>query len=166
VFQSRRRGGSAFILITLHVIWGEGKQAIPERIEELSSIATWLRSWAEDMNSWDQNLICLGDFNIDRMGGEPWDAFTSTGLTTPEPIAKPRIIGGKPLEGFYDQISWFVEEKGGREPLLSLEFTGKAGMFDRSETVLADSGMSKSQKSFRMSDHFPLWVEFNAVKAA
>ena len=33
-------------------------------------------------------------------------------------------------------------------------------MFDWSETVLADSGMTKSQKSFRMSDHFPLWVEF------
>lgn len=155
-----KRGGSTFILVTLHVIWGSGDQAIPERVEELSSIATWLRSWAEDANSWDQNLICLGDFNIDREGGELWDAFTSTGLTTPEPIAKPRIIGGKPLEGFYDQISWFVDEKDGKKPLLSLNFTGNAGMFDWSETVLAKSGMTKSQKSFRMSDHFPLWVEF------
>lgn len=160
-----KRGDSTFILVTLHVIWGSGEQAIPERIEELSSIATWLRSWAEDTNNWDQNLICLGDFNIDREGGELWDAFTSTGLTTPPEIAKPRIIGGKPLEGFYDQISWFVDEKDGKKPLLSLEFTGKAGMFDWSETVLAKSGMTKSQKSFRMSDHFPLWVEFALPKA-
>ena len=33
-------------------------------------------------------------------------------------------------------------------------------MFDWSETVLADSGLTNLQKSFRMSDHFPLWVEF------
>ena len=43
-----KRGDSTFILVTLHVIWGSGEQAIPERIAELSSIATWLRSWAED----------------------------------------------------------------------------------------------------------------------
>jgi endonuclease/exonuclease/phosphatase family metal-dependent hydrolase len=33
-------------------------------------------------------------------------------------------------------------------------------MFDWSETVLADSGLTNSQKSYRMSDHYPLWVEF------
>lgn len=159
-----KRGDSTFILVTLHVIWGSGNQAIPERTDELSSIATWLRSWAEDTNNWDQNLICLGDFNIDREGGDLWKAFTSTGLTTPEPIAKPRIIGGKPLEGYYDQISWFVDDKDGKAPLLSLEFAGKAGMFDWSETVLADTQMTRSQKSFRMSDHYPLWVEFRLPK--
>lgn len=156
-----KREGSTFILVTLHVIWGTGKQAIPDRIDELSSIATWLRSWAKDVNSWDQNLICLGDFNIDRKGSELWDAFTSTGLTTPEPIAELRTIGGKPLKGFYDQISWFVDEKDGKKPLLSLAFTGKAGMFDWSETVLANSLLTKDQKSYRISDHFPLWVEFS-----
>ncbi|HEU5106368.1 MAG TPA: endonuclease/exonuclease/phosphatase family protein [Solirubrobacterales bacterium] len=156
-----KKGNCTFILVTLHVIWGTGPQAIPERTEELSSIATWLRSWAEDTNNWDQNLICLGDFNIDRQGGDLWKAFTSTGLTTPDPIAKPRIIGGKPLEGFYDQISWFVDETDGKKPLLSLTFTGNANMFDWSETALAKSGMTRSQKSYRMSDHFPLWVEFS-----
>jgi hypothetical protein len=33
-------------------------------------------------------------------------------------------------------------------------------MFDWSETALANSGLTNLQKSFRMSDHFPLWVEF------
>lgn len=160
-----KRNDSTFILVTLHIIWGKGKQALSKRTEELSSIATWLRSWAKDVNSWDQNLICLGDFNIDREGSGLWQAFTSTGLTTPPEIAKPRIIGGEPLAGFYDQISWFTEDKDGAEPLLSLRYTGEAGMFDWSETVLANSGMTKTQKSFRISDHFPLWVEFSTVEA-
>lgn len=157
-----KRGGATFILITLHVIWaGTGTQDIAERADELSSIATWLRSWAEDVNSWDQNLICLGDFNIDRKDGDLWQAFTSTGLHVPDPLAQPRLIGDKPLKGFYDQIAWFTtEEDGAERPLLAMNFTGTGGMFDWSKTALADSGLTTLQKSFRMSDHFPLWVEF------
>jgi hypothetical protein len=33
-------------------------------------------------------------------------------------------------------------------------------MFDWSETVLAGSSLTKIQKSYRMSDHYRLWVEF------
>jgi hypothetical protein len=33
-------------------------------------------------------------------------------------------------------------------------------MFDWSQTVLADSGLTSQQKSFRISDHYPLWAEF------
>jgi endonuclease/exonuclease/phosphatase family metal-dependent hydrolase len=162
-----KRGDSTFILVTLHVIWGgTDKAAIGERVNELSSIASWLRSWAGDVNSWDQNLICLGDFNIDLRGGPLWDAFTSTGLTVPEQIGSPRMIGGKPLKGFYDQIAWFVDEKDAKKPLLSLDFSGNAAMFDWSKTVLADSGMTALQKSFRISDHYPLWVEFQLPPGA
>jgi endonuclease/exonuclease/phosphatase family metal-dependent hydrolase len=159
-----KRNGATFILVTLHVIWsGTSKQDLGERGKELSSIAVWLRSWAEDANSWDQNLICLGDFNIDRHEGALWQAFTSTGLTVPEPIARPRVIGGKPLKGFYDQIAWFTEDRAAERPLLSLTFTGEAEMFDWSKTVLADSGLTRDQKSFRISDHYPLWAEFSTA---
>jgi hypothetical protein len=48
-----------------------------------------------------------------------------------------------------------------REPLLSLRYTGRAGLFDWSQTALADSGLTSQQKSFRISDHSPLWVEFD-----
>jgi endonuclease/exonuclease/phosphatase family metal-dependent hydrolase len=156
-----KRLEATFILVTLHVIWaGTSGQAVAERAKELAAIATWLRSWARDENSWDHNLICLGDFNIDRKDGALWQAFTSTGLTTPEEIARPRVIGGKPLEGFYDQIAWFAANKDGTDPLLSLRYTAQAGQFDWSKTVLAESGLTNSQKSFHISDHYPLWVEF------
>ena len=78
----------------------------------------------------------------------------------PEQIDRHRVMGGKPLEGYYDQIAWFTADAAGRKPLLSLRYTGQAGMFDWSQTVLADSGFTPRQKSFRMSDHYPLWVEF------
>jgi endonuclease/exonuclease/phosphatase family metal-dependent hydrolase len=156
-----KRLGATFILVTLHVYWGsKSSQDIRERARELESVATWLKGWAGDVNSWDQNLICLGDFNIDRRGGQLWNAFTSTGLTVPEQIDRPRVIAGKPLDHYYDQIAWFTADDAGTEPLLSLRYTGHAGLFDWSETALADSRLTALQKSYRMSDHYPLWVEF------
>jgi hypothetical protein len=159
---SFKRRSAIFTLVTLHVYWGsKSDQDVKERAKELSSIAGWLRAWARDPNSWDQNLICLGDFNIDRRGSQLWQAFTSTNLTVPEELQSPnRLVGGKPLEHFYDQIAWFTEEKDGSKPLLSLRYTDQAGMFDWSLTALAGSPLTAQQKSFRISDHYPLWVEF------
>ena len=115
-----KRLDATFILVTLHVYWGsKSSQDIGQRARELESVATWLGSWAADVNSWDQNLICLGDFNIDRRGGTLWNAFTSTGLTVPEQIDRPRVIAGKPLDHYYDQIAWFTADLEGTEPLLS-----------------------------------------------
>jgi endonuclease/exonuclease/phosphatase family metal-dependent hydrolase len=158
---SFKRRNAIFTLITLHVYWGsKSDQDVKERAKELSSIAEWLKAWARDPNTWDQNLICLGDFNIDRHGSALWQAFTSTNLTVPIELQSPnRQVGGKPLEHFYDQIAWFTEEKDGSKPLLSLPYTDHAGMFDWSQTALADSGLTAQQKSYRISDHYPLWAE-------
>jgi endonuclease/exonuclease/phosphatase family metal-dependent hydrolase len=156
-----KRLDATFILVTLHVIWGGNtRQAVADRAKELSSIAAWLRRWATDIDSWDHNLICLGDFNIERNRSELWQAFTSTNLTVPEKLEAPRMVEGKPLEHHYDQIAWFTEERDGTKPLLSLRYTENAGLFDWTRTVLADSGLTALQKSFRISDHYPLWVEY------
>jgi endonuclease/exonuclease/phosphatase family metal-dependent hydrolase len=158
---SFKRDDAIFTLVTLHVYWGsKSAQHVAERARELTSVATWLRDWAADPDTWDANLICLGDFNIDRRGSQLWQAFTSTGLTVPEQIDRPRMIAGEPLDHYYDQIAWFTSDDAGTQPLLSLDYTDQAGMFDWSETVLADSGLTNSQKSYRISDHYPLWVEF------
>jgi hypothetical protein len=85
--------GQIFIVITLHVIYGHKPE---DRIAELTEIAQWLRDWAEREQSWGHNLICLGDFNIDRAGDPNYQAFTSTGLTpAPELEHLPRTIFGQ-----------------------------------------------------------------------
>ena len=56
-----------------------------------------------------------------------WQAFTSTGLTVPEQIDRPRLIAGKPLDHYYDQIAWFTADDAGTKPLLSLRYTEQAG---------------------------------------
>lgn len=157
---SFRSSTKTFILVTLHVDYGDGAE---ERVPELKAIAEWLAEWARDINGWDHNLIALGDFNIDRRGDELHDAFVSTGLDIPEDLQRvPRTIFADPanpqLDKFYDQIAWF-RGRGG-SPALSLKYL-RGGFFDFPKVVLKSRGLTKEQLSWRISDHYPLWAEFS-----
>ncbi len=61
------------------------------------------------------------------------------------------------LEKFYDQMAWF--EDGGRRKL-NMDFVD-AGSFDFVPLVYTELGMSKTSMQHRLSDHYPLWTEFN-----
>ena len=141
-------------LVTLHVLFGQETA----RAAELREIAAWLAGWAKHEREWNQNLVALGDFNIDRRGDPLYDAFTSTGLR-PAPALNdvPRTIFDDPEEAkFYDQVAWFVEKGSG--PVLTLVSTA-AGSFDF--VPILQGGMSKTTLSWKVSDHYPLWVEFS-----
>jgi endonuclease/exonuclease/phosphatase family metal-dependent hydrolase len=152
-------GQTTFILVTLHVDYGD---VSADRIPELRGIARWMADWARRTNEWEQNLIALGDFNIDRRGDALWQAFTSTGLTVPEDLNRvPRSIfadPGQPTLGkFYDQIAWFADGEG--DARLNMQYV-RGGSFDFVPYVYRDQGFTKSTIRYRMSDHYPLWVEF------
>jgi hypothetical protein len=146
--------GTQLTLVTLHVL--SGKE--PARAEELVEIARWLAGWAKHELSWNQNLIALGDFNIDRRGDPLFDAFTSTGIRpAPELNEVPRTIFGDPgAAKFYDQIAWFVEK--GKGPVLSLSST-TAGSFDFVPVLRGE--LEKTTLSWKITDHYPLWAEFS-----
>src|SRR5918998_1149598 len=157
---SFRSEGKTFILVTLHVLYGEDPE---ERVPELKAIAEWLAEWARDVNGWDHNVIALGDFNIDRRGDALHDAFVSSGLDIPADLQEvPRTIFSDPekphLNKFYDQIAWFA----GRNdlPALSLRYS-RGGFFDFTEAALRSRELTKTQLSWRISDHYPLWAEFS-----
>ncbi|GAB4442636.1 MAG: hypothetical protein Kow00120_11600 [Anaerolineae bacterium] len=152
--------GKTFILVTLHVLYGD---ASADRVPELKAIAEWMADWARDINAYDHNLIALGDFNIDRSGDALYEAFTSTGLTVPADLLNlPRTIFSDPakpaLAKFYDQIAWFTT--GNRAPALSLKYL-QGGNFDFTKTALRARNLTRTQLSWRISDHYPLWVAFS-----
>ena len=151
-------GQTTFILATLHIDYGD---RAAERLPELRAIARWMADWAKRSNDWEHNLLTLGDFNIDRHGDPLWQAFTSTGLTTPADLRNvPRTVFSDPakpdLEKYYDQIAWF--ESGGAE-LLNLAYR-RGGNFDFLPHVYRNTSLTKTSISHRVSDHYPLWVEF------
>lgn len=156
---SFRSGRSTFILVTLHVNYGHQADA---RIPELKGIARWMRDWANQSSRWSQNLITLGDFNIDRQGDALWQAFTSTGLNAPAQLDQvPRTIFGNQDQGkFYDQIAWF-QTQGGVDKL-TMPFLN-AGYVDFMPFVYRDQALSRNAISYRVSDHYPLWAEFGVA---
>jgi exonuclease III len=159
---SFKAAGTTFILVTLHVTYGD---PTTERIPELKAIARWMRNWANQETAWSHNLIALGDFNIDRQGDPLWQAFTSSGLTTPPALnVVPRTVFSDPSKPetnkFYDQIAWFETSRGVKK--LAMSYLN-AGYVNFLPYVYTDQDLSKLAISYRVSDHYPLWTEFSLL---
>lgn len=160
------RHGVEFILTTVHVLWG---QRPADRLPELTAFAEWMRNWADRPKDWNRNLMVLGDFNIDRHDDPLWRAFFATGLYPPAVLhGVPRtIFGDNHKRHFYDQISWFTPTlSNGRtvSRLEGLEFNNVGGNVDFLPHVLTGSGLDRTQMSWRISDHYPLWLEFRVTE--
>lgn len=50
----------AFILTTVHVVWGDDPAL---RSKEANRLATWIKEWADSPHVWNPDIFALGDFN-------------------------------------------------------------------------------------------------------
>jgi len=142
-----------FILLTLHVLFGG---SVKERAPELKAIAEWMYDWAKQLKKWNQSLIILGDFNIARKGDAAYDAFLSKNLYIPEELQKfPRTVFKK-LK-LYDQIGWYKNSRSKSQINLTYK---SGGIYDFRNFTLQSRNYTPSKLSYRISDHFPLWIEF------
>ena len=157
-FRSVRDVDIAFVLVTVHIIWGTD---VALRVAEANRLADWIADWAADPTVWDSDIFALGDFNIDRIvdeHGTPdpvYQPFADT-LTIPAKMHTfPRTVfnGGK--DKHYDQITWIDKPAG----TFSLTFDD-CGWVDTLGILGPGFNMTQSQFSFRMSDHFPMWARF------
>lgn len=148
-----RSAGTTFVLVTLHILFGSNAQ---QRIPELKAIARWMSDWAKQISDYEQNLLALGDFNIEARGDVLAQTFLSEGLHIPDALERvTRSIFDETK--FYDHIAWFDGANG--QPKLSMEFLN-GGNFDFVGKVLTGRNLTKQQLSFMLSDHYPLWAEF------
>ncbi|OBX27245.1 endonuclease/exonuclease/phosphatase family metal-dependent hydrolase [Gelidibacter algens] len=151
-FQSNKH---TFILVTLHILYGTSPES---RIEELRGIAKWLSSWAGNINAYHQDLIALGDFNIDERGDLLERTFLSEGLYIPPQLQNERVTRSIfNATKYYDQIAWFNSQTNG--PKLSMEFLS-GGNYDFVPFALQNRQLTKNSLSWLISDHYPLWAEF------
>jgi endonuclease/exonuclease/phosphatase family metal-dependent hydrolase len=146
-----KSAGEDFTLLTVHIKYGDVPK---DRLEELRALASYIaieiRNRAK-AGAEENNLIVLGDFNIDDRGDNPlFQAFVSSGLVVPAQLLNQKTTyASKPK--YYDQIAWFMGD-------LDLLAGEQAGVIDFAGAVYQE--LSLGQMSYRVSDHFPLWVEF------
>ena len=151
---SFRSNDKTFILVTVHIKYGKKAK---DREAEIHGIAKWLSDWASDVNAYHQNLIVLGDFNIEERGDFLDKTFLSEGLYVPEQLQTlSRSIFDE--SKYYDQIEWFNTTDKNRAKL-SLEFVG-AGNYDFVKTAMCNRNLTRQKLSFMISDHYPLWANF------
>lgn len=152
---SFRSNKQTFILVTLHILYGKKSS---DRIKELKGIAKWLSDWSSDMHAYHQNLIALGDFNIDQRGDLLDRTFLSEGLYVP-----PELQNDKATRSIFNQTKYYDQIAGfngsTNQPKLSLEFTD-GGSYDFVGKALSNRLLPKLSLSYLMSDHYPLWAEF------
>ena len=143
--------GQSFSLLTAHIRFGYNSS---ERIPELNALSQYIATELRDRAKADNelsNLIVLGDFNIDKRDNNPlFEAFTASGLQVPAELMELKTTYGKKAS-HYDQIAWFMG-------MMDLMYAEKAGVIDFSGAVYQE--LRSTQLPSRLSDHFPIWVEF------
>ncbi|MGC9522497.1 MAG: endonuclease/exonuclease/phosphatase family protein [Anaerolineae bacterium] len=146
-----RAGRERFTLLTAHIRYGDAPEARePELAAFAQHIAKEIRDRATPEGE-ENNLIVLGDFNIDKRGDNPlFQAFVATGLMVPEALRDLKTTYGTEAK-YYDQIAWFMGE-------LDLLTTERAGVIDSTDAVFPE--LTLRAMSYRVSDHLPVWVEF------
>jgi exonuclease III len=161
-------------LCTVHMYFGSA-QKMQRRVKEIGDIATFFKKRSDKDK---ENYLLLGDFNIVGRQHETMEALLKGGFKIPDQLQKTK---GSNLDKskYYDQIV-YRDKKG------DIKFTKLAGVFDFYQYVFKEGDaakykfdynvlrkfnkkkkvskltdkMYKEWKTFQMSDHLPLWVEF------
>lgn len=157
---SFRAGNFDFLAIAMHARWGDDLEG---RRAELQLLAEWIKTRFADKYAEDTDLLVMGDFNVPDLGDKFFQALTSGGLVLPKQLEKiklkDRVIGGTNLEQErrYDQILHLPTF-----PANAITAAGSLDFFvsDASiEQLFPGKKMTRTEFTFQMSDHLPLWVQ-------
>ena len=169
-------GWFRFIITSVHIYYGSSANDNPRRVEEITSIAKFLKDRAKKEG---ENYILLGDFNIFDTTDATMKALQKQGFYVPENIQEVHSDLGKTKH--YDQIAFNL--KLDDNMIVFSEGKQHAGAFDFTESVYTPQDLevyreyfdekyttNKTEKqvtsyyltnwrTFEMSDHLPLWIE-------
>jgi endonuclease/exonuclease/phosphatase family metal-dependent hydrolase len=157
-----RAGWFKFTICTAHLYYGASQPDDPRRLQEIRDLAKFLAAETKAKTAWAKNMILLGDFNIFKTTDKTFKALTDNGFTVPPGILEitSNVAGGK----HFDQIAFVA-------PGVQDQFEhAHSGVFKFSDYVYRDADEAeyrtemgtaryKDWRTYKMSDHFPLWVE-------
>lgn len=175
---SFQAGWFKFMISTAHIVYGKSIKDDPVRVKEIELLSDFLAKKIRGKHAEAKNLVLLGDFNIFHPKNKTF-AMVTKNFTVPEAIQK--LPSNAPKNKHYDQIAYRLEKN------VKLK---KSGVFDYFETVFTTEqeteyikemgasytatskgkqrdvkGKTRYYKTYwrthQMSDHLPMWVEFD-----
>jgi endonuclease/exonuclease/phosphatase family metal-dependent hydrolase len=154
-----------FVLTTAHIVWGDEDELEP-RAREAEALSRMLGRAVQptrhgEPDPFRASLIALGDFNCTTPDDIVFKALVDNGLQPDvETLECRRTVKDRPGSRIvYDQIAWFAPGKPG-----ALRFPRLSGdTFPWDDHVLQGE---PGDTTFRISDHYPLWLEFSVREAA
>ncbi|WKZ38566.1 MAG: endonuclease/exonuclease/phosphatase family protein [Anaerolineales bacterium] len=157
-----KAGWFKFTLCTQHFYYGQAKADDPQRVEEARKVVALLKKRMRSKDAWAYNAILLGDFNVFSTKDETFQALEKGMFHIPKNLRNTytNAVRNKP----FDQIAFLARDV---ESQMGL---ARAGAFPFFEHVYRDADWQtyqpestlakyKQWRTFKMSDHLPLWVE-------
>lgn len=158
---SFRAGRFDFILLSVHIRWGDEKnksssQIREERREALDKLADWIEQRRNSLHVKDKDIIVLGDFNIPKTNDVLYRAITKHGLETHKNILGDHGTSLK-KDKRYDQIFYY------KENAQKIDAGGAVDFYHNNFRALYPESrypdMTKRKFTFQISDHLPLWIQ-------
>ena len=152
---SFKSGSFDFMALTTHIRWGDSDAA---RIEELAMLADWIEGKRRDKFAEDADIIVMGDFNIPSLNDPAFEAITKHGLCIPNALLGLDHGSNLAKDKRYDQILHY--------PQYPANFSNAGGVLDyflddAHIKELFPGAMTRTEFTYQMSDHLPLWMQIN-----
>lgn len=152
---SFKSGNFDFVVLTTHVRWSESEAG---RTDELELLADWIEGKRRDKFAEDKDIIVMGDFNIPSLSDPMFAAISKHGLEIPQALLGLSHGTNLAKDKRYDQILHY--------PGYAQNFTNAGGVVDyfvndASIKELFPGRMTRTQFTYQLSDHLPLWMQIN-----
>jgi len=157
-----RAGWFKFTICTQHFYYGTSKADDPQRLLEAETVVSLLKKRMKSKDTWAYNSILLGDFNIFSTNDKTFKALEKEEFEIPASLKGTYTNAAKNKP--FDQIAFLSKD------IKTQLAVARSGTFPFFDYVYRDSDWKlyqpkmtenkyKQWRTFKMSDHLPLWVE-------
>ena len=157
-----RAGWFKFTICTEHFYYGLSKADDPQRVEEAKKVVALLKQRMKSKDAWAYNTILLGDFNIFSTNDKTFKALEDENFKIPDKLKGTYTNANRDKP--FDQIAFLSRDAKTQVEVIN------GGTFPFFDHVYRDDEWQiyqpastqnkyKQWRTFKMSDHLPLWVE-------
>eukprot|EP01083_Nonionella_stella_P118316 353190_1 len=142
-----------FVLVTIHLIWGDGREDIRREVKVLDEMMIKVRNFTKN----ERDVILLGDFNL-PYDSKYWELDSPEDTENWMPLVHRPCTStfspDNPSSKLYDQI-WIPDST-------QEVYTNKSGViyFDK---LFPNSHDGRKAARKRISDHRPVWAIFSDI---